>query len=148
MGCIIDSLGLKQNRIKYTKDTINKLNIRVSQWNFVPSILQIELECGPRTITHIYDLLDQAKDNVPLKIALENISNYNVDETLYASESRRWAQLFYQTNIIHGTKYNSSKIAQMKNDNNTNKKNNKAKKKNKKNDCEGKKGTVNINNKI
>ena len=94
MGYISDSSGLKQNRIKYTKNKIDKLNIIVSQWNFVPRIPQIELECGPRTITHIYYLFDQVKDDVPLKIALENISNYNVDETLYASESRRWAQLF------------------------------------------------------
>ena len=66
----------------------------MSQWNYVPNIPQIELECGPRTITNIYDILDQIKDGVTLKIALKNISNYNVDKTLYASESRRWAQLF------------------------------------------------------
>ena len=73
---------------------IDKVGIIVSKWNFVPSIPQIKLECGPHTITHIYDLLDQIKDNVPLKIALVNISNYDVDKTLYASGSRRWAQIF------------------------------------------------------
>ena len=112
----------------------------MSQWNFVPSILQIELECGPRTITHIYDLLDQAKDNVPLKIALENISNYNVDETLYASESRRWAQSFlsnkhyppYQVQQFQDSPDEEQQQYQQKNTINL-------RRKRKKTDCEGKK---------
>ena len=48
-------------------------------------------------MTHIYDIMDQIKGQIPLQLALENISNYNIDTTVFASESRQWAQMFLHT---------------------------------------------------
>ena len=45
-------------------------------------------------MVHIYDIMDHIKDDTTLESALRTISNYNIDRSLHATESRRWAQLF------------------------------------------------------
>ena len=64
-GYIIDSLGINNERIKYSKETCKKIEIEVNQWKFIPSISQIGLECGPRVVTRIYDIIDHLKDKIP-----------------------------------------------------------------------------------
>ena len=41
--------------------------------------------------------MNQIKGHIPLQTALENISKYNIDPTVFASEIRRWAQMFLHT---------------------------------------------------
>ena len=52
-GFIIDSLGINQNRIQYSRDVIENMGINISQWTYIPCVKQDELGCGPQTITHI-----------------------------------------------------------------------------------------------
>ena len=73
-------------------------------WHFIQSIHQVELECGPRVMTHIYNIMDQIKGHIPLQTALENINNYNIDPTVFTSKSRQ-AQM-----ILHTADYPSYQI--------------------------------------
>ena len=44
-------------------------------------------------MVHIYDMMDHIKDDTTLESVLRTISNYNIDQSLHATENRRWAQL-------------------------------------------------------
>ena len=87
-GYIVDSLGHSQERTEYVHHALAAINIDVAEWKYYPSIPQYELECGPRVIFHICDIIDQIRDGVHVEFALGNMSQYKIDRTALSTQSR------------------------------------------------------------
>ena len=57
-GFIIDSLGYSCQRNEYVVQIFQHQNMNI-RWQFCKTILHTEVECGPRTILHMCDIVDQ-----------------------------------------------------------------------------------------
>ena len=87
-GYILDSLGHSQEQTMYVHNVLAAININVMEWTFYPTILQYELECGPRVVFHLCDIIDQLRDGVHIEFSLSNMSQYNISRTALSAQSR------------------------------------------------------------
>ena len=55
-----------------------------------PCIQQCKLECGPRTIVSIHDIIDQLINGAVLGGALRTLNTYHISSHAYASHARSW----------------------------------------------------------
>ena len=87
-GYIVDSLGLSQERTEYVHYALAAIDIEVTEWRYYPSIPQYELECGPRVIFHMCDIIEQIRDGVHVEFALGNTSRYTIGRKTFSTNSR------------------------------------------------------------
>ena len=88
-GYILDSLGHSQERTEYIHNVLAAIELVVDEWTYYPSILQYELECGPRVIFHLCDIIDQLREGVHIEFALGNMSRYHITSTALSEQSRQ-----------------------------------------------------------
>ena len=58
--------------------------------NYCRTIQQAEVECEPRTITNVCDIIDRLRERETITAALQNISEYNMEDNVLAQKSREW----------------------------------------------------------
>ena len=85
---VVDSIGYSQEQTTYVHNALSQVNVNIDEWTYFASIRQHELECGPRVIHNICDIIDQLQDEVHIKFVLGNLSKYNVTAGILLKQSR------------------------------------------------------------
>ena len=91
-GYMIDLTGYSPERTSYVHHALGQVDINVDDWTYFASVRQHELECGPRVIYTICDVLDQLQDGSHIEFALGNLSKYNVTPEILSRQSRATMQ--------------------------------------------------------
>ena len=97
-GYILDSLGFSHGRNTYISNVFSTREI-TAQWNYCETILQYEVECGPRTITHICDVIDRLRQQERLETALNSFGSYHIDRKELSTQSREWMHRVVTNNL-------------------------------------------------
>ena len=88
-GYVLDSLGFSLERTTQISDVFSSRGISAN-WNYCDTILQCEVECGPRTITNICDIVDRLRQQQDLESILCSISSYHIQRREISTQSREW----------------------------------------------------------
>ena len=99
-GYVIDSLGYQRERYKLACRFYKKFSGHNNiTWHSVETNLQTEVECGPRTIYHISDVIEQWKSLQHGKEAVLSSMSYDVPPYLLTTHARLWAQRLLSSSI-------------------------------------------------
>ena len=85
-----DTLAYSPDKTSLVQAFYDKIGRPINQWKFTNCIPQCELECGPRTITSIHDVLSQLNAGHDVDHAMQRIEKYDISDNEYATHARRW----------------------------------------------------------
>ena len=91
-GYIVDSAGYSNERTSYVHAALSQVDITINEWTYFPSIRQYELECGPRVIHTICDIIDQLQNDVHIEFILGNLEKYRITTEILSRQSRTTMQ--------------------------------------------------------
>ena len=95
---IHDTLASSPEKTSFAQAFYAKIGFTIDQLEHIRCVPQDELECGPRTIVAIHDIVDQLNDGHRIERIAQTIATYEIPRHIFATHSRRWLyDLIYTT---------------------------------------------------
>ena len=59
-------------------------------WRYCSTIRQKEVECGPRTIMNLCDIINRLQEGKAIPKIMQDISKYDINDVVLSQQSRVW----------------------------------------------------------